>query len=518
MANQLDPMDIHQIIQLHSDGISNREIGSTLGISRNTINEYIRVIKSSDISIKELLGYDSLQLRSLFPSSITIDEQRHKSLLSFFEQMRQDQSHKGFTFQHHYKDYHSTHSNAYSYTQFMEHYHRKYPKEKGSMKLDHLAGHELLVDYAGKRLEITDKQTGATKSVEVFVAILPFSQYTYVEASLSQKREDFINSLSNALTFIGGVPKAIVSDNLKSAVSRSSRYEPKINKTFKDFGAHHSCVVNPTRSYSPQDKALVEHAVRLVYQRIYYPIRNMTFFSLAELNKEIKNRLEGYNKLLFQRKDASRASLFNMHERCSLKPLASTRFEIRQYCKAKVQKMGYVYFSPDKTYYSVPYRFIGKQTMIEYRDSSVGIYYQHQRITTHKRVHVKGSYITNNAHLNKSHQAYNEYSPSYFEEKAKEHGQYVEQFIKILFANGDYPEVNYKRASGILSLSKIYESKALDDACKMAIEVDYLKYQGVKNILKSGVYKMSNHQQNGDQDSTTHIPEHENIRGASAYQ
>src|SRR5690606_27375377 len=153
---------------------------------------------------------------------------------------------------------------------------------------------------AGKKLQIIDKQTGEIVPVEVFVAILPCSQYTYVQACRSQKREDMISCCVNALRFYGGSPKAIVSDNLKSAVNRSSKYEADINRSFKDFARHYNCVINPTRSYSPQDKALVENAVHLAYQRIYYPLREMTFFSLRDLNREITVLLERYNSLLFK--------------------------------------------------------------------------------------------------------------------------------------------------------------------------------------------------------------------------
>ena len=172
---------------------------------------------------------------------------------------------------------------------------------------------------------------------------------------MSQKREDLISSMGNALSFFGGVPKAIVSDNLKSAVTRASKYEPDINRSFKDFAQHYNCVINPTRSYSPQDKALVENAVQLVYQRIYYPIRAMVFFTLEDLNKEIKILLNTYNNLLFQRKDASRKELFQSIERSYLKTLPEVAYELKDYKRAKVQKIGYVYFSPDKNYYSVPY-------------------------------------------------------------------------------------------------------------------------------------------------------------------
>ena len=199
--------------------------------------------------------------------------------------MKQSRDHPGFTFLYHNVEYRQQVSQPYGYTQFMEHYNRKYAKIRGSMKLEHQAGNEMFIDFAGKKLSYVNKATGEQIPVEVFVSILPCSQYTYVEACESQKREDLISCTANALSFYGGAPKAIVSDNLKSAVTRASKYEASINRSFKDFARHYNCVVNPTRSYSPQDKALVENAVNLTYQRIYYPLREMTFFSLHDLTQ-----------------------------------------------------------------------------------------------------------------------------------------------------------------------------------------------------------------------------------------
>ncbi|MEE1964645.1 IS21 family transposase, partial [Allomuricauda taeanensis] len=198
MANTLDPMDLKQIISLHLDGLSNRKIGATLGISRNTVNTYMRLFGACDRSLKELLALDNGALEALFPSHTTIDNVRYDELMRCFEGINRARNHPGFTFLHHYRDYVRTARDPYGYTQFLEHYHRKYAKVKGSMKLEHDPGKELFIDFAGKKLHIVERDTGEVVPVEVFVAILPNSQYTYVEACRSQKREDLITCCTNA--------------------------------------------------------------------------------------------------------------------------------------------------------------------------------------------------------------------------------------------------------------------------------------------------------------------------------
>src|SRR5680860_239051 len=516
MANTLDPMDLKQIITLHLDGYSNRKIGTALGISRNTVNTYMRLFKGSDYSPKELLHFDNAALEKLFPSRTTIDNGRYDGLMRYFEGMNKARNHPGFTFLHHYDEYAQNAKEPYGYTQFLEHYRRKYAKIKGSMKLEHEAGKEMFIDYAGKKLHIVDRETGELVPVEVFVAILPNSQYTYVEACRSQKREDLIGSCENALHFYGGVPKAIVSDNLKSAVSRASKYEADINRGFKDFARHYDCVINPARGYSPQDKALVENAVHLAYQRIYYPLREMTFFSLEDLNREIKRLLERYNDLLFKRKEASRLELFQSVEREYLKPLPAARYELKDYCRAKVQKMGYVYFSPGKSYYSVPYRYIGKQTAIHYTKGVVEVYYNHRRIALHSRNPSKGSYNTNREHLSSTHKHYSDWSPEFFKNKAVPHGNNVAACVEQIIASVDYPEIGYKRAMGVIQLHRSYGSRRLDNACKRALQADAVSYRRIQNILKNNLDKSSLFFQDLE-DDRPHIPEHRNIRGASNY-
>ena len=517
MANTLDPMDLKQIITLHLDGKSNRAIGTTLGISRNTVNSYMHLFELLDRDLSELLKMDNKALQELFPSHTTIDNERYNELMLFFEKLNQARNHPGFTFQFHYQEYRAQAASPYSYTQFMEHYNRKYAEVKGSMKLDHEAGNEVYIDFAGKKLQIIDKSTGEIIPVEVFVAILPNSHYTYVEACMSQKREDMFTCMANAFSFFGGVPKAIVSDNLKSAVTRSSKYEPEVNRSFKDFARHYNCVINPTRSYSPQDKALVENAVNLTYQRIYYPMREMTFFSLEDLNAEIRVRLELYNNLLFQRKEASRKELFQSVERAYLKPLPSSFYELKDYKRAKVQKIGYIYFSPDKSYYSVPYRYIGKQTLIHYTQRSVEIYYNHERIAIHQRNSSKGMYITNKDHLSSTHKAYSNWSPEYFSALAAKHGPEVLICIEKVVQGCEYPETAYKRAMGIIQLHRIYGSERLNSACKRALYVGTSSYRHIANILKN---KLDQEFLEVDslKNSASHIPVHENLRGQQAYQ
>jgi transposase len=383
---------------------------------------------------------------------------------------------------------------------------------KASGKLIHKVGDKLYVDYTGKKLQITNKQTGELTEVEVFVGILPASQYTYVEATGSQKKEDFISSINCCLEYFGGVPKAIVTDNLKSAVSKSSKYEAVLNRSLKSLAVHYNTSINPTRAYSPQDKALVEGAVKLVYQRIFYPLSKMTFFSIASLNEAIREKLVQYNNYLMKQLETSRSKQFLDIEKPYLTALPPQAYELKEYKKAKVQKMGFVYLHQDKNYYSVPFRYIGQQVEVQYNSGEVEIYYKSQRIATHKRNYRKGAYTKIDEHLSSSHKFYQDWSPDYFLSWAKKSGDHVEAYIGKLLQQASYPEIAYKQCLGVINLKSLHTDQRLDNACKMALDQPRHGYHIIKNIL-------TNKMDLADQTTATepHITKHNNIRGPEFY-
>jgi hypothetical protein len=243
-------------------------------------------------------------------------------------------------------------------------------------------------------------------------------------------------------------------------------------------------------------------------------MREMTFFSLAELNQEIAGYLDRYNDLLFQRKDASRKELFQSVERAMLKPLPDQPYQLKEYCRAKVQLMGYVYFSPDKSYYSVPYRFIGKSTQIEYTPTTVEVYYHQERIAVHQRSGKKGEYHTITDHLSSTHKQRLKWNTDFFCQQARQHGEHVEQIVSRIITSQSYPEIGYKRVMGLIQLHKGFGSKRLDKACQLALQYEIYSYQRIKNILQN---KMDQFLQEDLEEKTTHIPMHQNIRGANYY-
>jgi hypothetical protein len=263
----------------------------------------------------------------------------------------------------------------------------------------------------------------------------------------------------------------------------------------------------------PQDKALVESAVRLVYQRIYYPLSRHTFFSLEQLNQAIKEQLSLYNDYCMQTSKITRRQRFIDTEQALLDPLPADPYHLRYYKRAKVQKVSHVFLSEDRSYYSVPHRYIGQYVEVQYSSQRVEVFFNAERIAIHPRSLRAGHYSTIKDHMPSSHRAYSDWNPVYFEHKASLIGSYAQTYIARLITQYAYPEIAYKQAQGILSLARVYGEERLENACKRACQHHQASYHTIERILKNNLDN-SQHMPATNEP----IPLHENIRGAAYYQ
>ena len=377
------------------------------------------------------------------------------------------------------------------------------------MHMDHKAGDKLYVDFAGEKMHITDKETGEIIAVEVFVAILGASQLTYVEAVLSQQKEDFIAACENTLHFIGGVPEAIVPDNLKAAVTKSSRYEPTLNETFEDFADHYGTTILPARAYRPRDKALVEGAVKIIYSKIYAPLSKDTYHSLTELNKAIREALEAHNTQTLKGRNYSRKLQFEEIEKETLAPLPVLRYQFKKQFHARVIKNGHVNLGPDKHYYSVPYRFIGKRVKLLYSRNTVEIYSNYERIALHKRSKNPYGYTTDKDHLATTHRFVTDWTLDKFLDWAASIHEDVRLYILKILDRKQHPEQAYKSCLGVLGFAKKAGNERLTMACQRALSYGVYNYKTIQTILEN---KMDSYEESIFAYELP-MPSHDNIRG-----
>lgn len=513
MANHRVPMHLlRQILLLQQQQKSIRDIARSLGLARNTIRGYLRMMPPSQASHFHQLTDEQLDQLIQARQPTTPPDSQLAALQQRFDYIDSELARPGVTRYGLWLEYKAQNPQAYQYTQFCHYYRLWSQRQKVVMHFDHKAGDKLFVDFAGKRLSLVDQTTGEVKPVEFFVAILGCSQLTYAQAVATQRKEDFITALQNALHYFGGVPQAIVPDNLKAAVTQANRYEPLLNETFGDFALHYQTTILPTRSSKPRDKALVEGAVNILYRRVYAPLRNRVFHRLDELNAAIQELVDAHNRMRLQGRTHSRRELFEEREQAHLLALPATHYQIKHYSGARVQKNGHVLLAQDKHYYSVPYRYIGQRVRLIYNQSSVEVYHQHQRVAVHERLQGQYRYSTIKEHLPSTHQWVSDWNPESFMRWAGRIGPQTQLAVAAILTSRAHPEQAYKSCQGVLQLEKKVGKDRLERASERALGYQSVSYRVIRSILERGLDTVQ------DQDVPVLVTIHENIRGASAYQ
>ena len=487
-------------------------IAAAFDVSRNTVRKYVRLWQDSSLTMEQLLALPEHRLREIFiPKGVRHREPspRQVELEALLPEYVARLSRKGVTVKSLYEEYRVAHPEGFLHSAFRL-YVRQYRLQSRNVTghVEHLAGDQMYIDYAGDRLEIVDSITGEVRPVEVFVAILPCSHYTYCEAVWSQKREDLISACENALHYYGGVPMAIVPDNLKAAVSRSDRNEPVINEEFAAFAEHYGCAVFPARVRHPRDKALVENAVKLMYRTVYVAVEGLVFHDLATLNRAIREALAEFNDRRMSGRKESRSDLFRNIEQDCLRPLPCVRYQMKERRVATVMRNSYV--TLNKHHYSVPTEYIGKRVELVYDADTVSVYHGFRLITTHQRSDVPYEYTTKSAHNLPVCRGSLERDLEEIYQRAAQIDNIVLNYLKEVAAATRYTPKAYRSCRGILSLEKKYTLKRLVAACACASEMRVYGYQEVLDILQRGT-DIDFMPDAGDE--TAPLPQHKNIRG-----
>jgi transposase len=293
---------IREVLRLSATGVSARQIAPVVGTARST---------------------DTALEARLYPPLVNSVAERP---LPDFAVIQTELRRKGMTLQLLWQEYRAACPDGYRYSRFCDLYRAWAGTQDAVLRQPHTPGDKLFVDYAGQTVEIIDPATGEIRTAQIFVAVLGFSNYTYCEATWTQSVADWIGAHVRALEHLGGVPAAIVPDNLKSGITKACRYQPGLNPSYQDFTEACGVTVLPARVRKPRDKAKVETGVQIVERQILAPLRHQTFFSLATLNRALAEGLVALNQRPFQKLDGSRASWF-AEEKSALRPLPAQRYE-----------------------------------------------------------------------------------------------------------------------------------------------------------------------------------------------
>lgn len=503
---------LRTIIRLYCNQTGQKKISKLCETSRNTVKKYVTIWNSLSISYEEFLSKSDSELASLFflSSQDTAPNPRQDDLDSRLPSICKALGKKGMTIQKQWEQYIADYPDGYSTTQFRLAVRRYQRVSNPVMHIEHKAGDRMYIDYTGTKLWIYPPGE-PPRQVEVFVAILGYSLLTYVEAVMSQSKEDLIGACESAFYYYGGVPLCVVPDNLKSAVTKASRYEAKINDEFGRFANHYGFTVDPARVRKPKDKAHVENAVKLTYKDIFTRLEGLHCPDLVSLNMAIRSALEIHNHQLLSRRTYSRRDTFEEIERDELGELNPIRFQIKKYIMATVAKDGHVRLREDIHNYSVPHTLIGQKVTISYTASTVDIHYGHDLVATHPRSRQPYRYTTDPDHLCPQHRAIVDWAPEKFIEQAASIHEDVEHYIRKVLERKRYQEQAYKCCSGILNFARKVGGDRLAAACRLADSYGRYNYVEIEDILKKQLDQLEPLEEDSD------MPEHDNIRGKEYY-
>jgi len=354
-----------------------------------------------------------------------------------------------------------------------------------------LPGSVLMFDFTGKKLYYTDKSSGELVGCVVLVAILANSGYSMVEILPDGRTEYLIQALINCLHSIHGCPKSVLTDNMGQIVKKADRYEPQFTDAALAWANHYNIHLSATRSLAPKDKSQIERLVRIVYHRVFAPLRHHTFFSIDELRASVSEKVVQHNMHKFSGKSYSRLDAFLADEKEVLGPLPEKDFVMQKITRAKVQKTYHVYVGEDQNYYSVPYKLIGRYVDIKYTIDIVDVYYDNELVASHPRSARPGYYTTIHEHMPEAHQAYRElngYTKKDFLQKASYFGPSTLKQIEHLINRQQYPQHAYRGCQGLLSLGlpRKYGKERLELACELGCQLGKYGMTEIKRILSSG--------------------------------
>ena len=503
---------IREILRLsHAEGLSRRQVGAAMGLPYTTVADYLGRVRRAGLSWPLPEGMDDSELEArLFASAAPPPS--HSRPLPEWPLIHRELRRPGVTLQLLHMEYKERQPDGYQYTQFCDLYRRWQRHLDVVMRQEHRAGEKLFVDFPGQTLPIVDPATGEIWRAELFVAVLGASNYTYAEALPSQALPHWIAGHVAAFEYFGGCPRIVVPDNLRSAVTRAHRYEPELNRTYEEMAAHYGAAIIPARSHKPRDKAKVEVGVLIAERWILASLRNRTFFSLAEANAAIRERLGWLNARPFKKLPGCRLSQFLEIDRPALRPLPAIPYEYATWKQAKVNIDYHV--EVERHWYSVPYALVGLRLDVRLSVAAIEVFHRGRRVASHLRSSQPGRHTTESAHMPESHRRHLEWTPGRIVRWATATGPATGELVSTILAGRPHPEQGFRSALGILRLGRRYGDERLEAAATRALAIRAHSYRSVESILKSGLDRVPL----PSTEPAGPARRHDNLRGPTYYE
>lgn len=500
---------IREVIRMRfSLGAGIREIAAACNVGRTTVSEYVERAETAELSWPSAAELTDEELQNLlFPPDR--EKRAPARPLPDWNEVRQELSRKGTTLLLLWQEYAKKHPDGYSYSRFARYYREWVSASDLRMRQPHKAGEKLQVDWSGLGIQIADAKTGELSPASVFVSAMGASQHIFAKAYASQELKWWLSAHVDAFEFYGALPEIVVPDNPKTGVISPCRYEPTLNPSYAELAAFYEVAVVPARVRKPRDKAKVENAVQQVERWILAPLREQTFFSVAEANEAITVLLDELNDKVMKGPKLSRRQLFEMEDKPAMRPLPAERYAYAEWKRCKVPPDYHV--EVEGHFYSVPFTLGGKHVDVRVSFGTVEVFFENERQAAHKRSHSRRGFTTIDAHMPEKHKRQAEWTPERMVRWAEATGPKTAAFVDALLCGKVHPEHGFRMCMGVISLERRFGKDRLEAACGRALSLGALSYQSVKSMLEKNLEGAP------VQPSLRPLPPHENIRGGSYY-
>lgn len=462
-------VEIAEIIRLKTLGHSQRQVSKILGISRNTIKQYwnfsieqCRVLEEKDPQEPtwiKLIDWDWIkrELHRKTPRTIL-----YKELCDGFPEQLP-------VYENFCRQVAKKISNS--------------PTTTISLPRERIPGRYMEIDYGGDKVEILVPATGELKKASLFVAALGYSSKIFAEFTWSEKLPDFLASHVNAFSFFGGTTEVLVPDNCKTAVTKASKQEPTINRSYSSLAEHYGVAIDPADPYKPRHKAVVEKSVQLIQSEFIAAHRNKTYTSLSEINRDLKDFCAMVNTRPIKGRGQSRNELAKLE---NLKALPEYPFEFCQWSQAKVHHDCHIQLG--KNYYSVPFQWVSKTVDVKLTRSMVSIYSNLELLCSHP--HIEGPnwrWSTNKNHYPPKAQVDSDFLIASLLKKARLIGENTELLCQKRLIAPKHPLKHLRSMQALVALKEKYSHEQIDAACAMALRFDRLSMAYIRDCLKNSI-------------------------------
>ena len=476
-----------EILRLASLGISQQSIADSSGVLKKTVNRVLKRARELNITWPlEENETEAVLAEKLFPATpkSVASNKRMPDFDYIQKELLRNGVNKKLLWTEYLEECRLAGDEPLMYSQFCYHIQQDEQKRHATMHIGRKPGEQIEVDWAGDPAKITDSDTGEIINAYLFVGVMTYSQYPYVEAFINEKQKAWITAHVHMYEYFGGVTRILVPDNCKTAVIHNkSWYDQQVNAVYHEMAEHYNTAIIPARVRAPKDKPNAEGSVGNISTWITAALRNEQFFSLAELNTAIRKKLYEFSRRPFQKKEGSRYEIFRDEELPLLAKLPATPYELAEWKTATVQFNYHI--SVDGMLYSVPYEFIKHKVDVRVTETTIEIFYNHNRIASHRRLHGrKGQYSTVTEHMPEDHQKYLEWNGDRFRKWAERIGTNTSKVIHALLASQRVEQQSYRSCMGLLKLADKYSVDRLEAACAKALTYTATpSYKSIKNIL-----------------------------------